>query len=558
MKKNYTFLILLLFYIINSGSYSQVWLSSYNGPANGDDKCAAMKVDAAGNVYITGYSTGIGTSKDITTIKYNSSGVQQWAQRYNGPGNGADEAYAITIDAAGNIYITGYCTGVNSSRDIITIKYNNSGVQQWAAIHTSPGYYPDEAYAITIDATGNTYVCGYRYDDNYDNEIVVIKYNSVGSQQWAKDYNGTNNGNEDEAYAITIDAGGNIYITGSSEGSSSGDVTSANKDFVTIKYNSSGTQQWAQRYNNTSANENDEAYAITIDASGSVYITGYSTSATKGKDYLTIKYNSSGTQQWLSKYNNSSADDDDISRSIVLTNNNDVVVTGSSKGSSSTDKEDYLTIKYNSLNGSEIFTARYNDSAANSKDIAYAVNVTASNSSIFVTGSCRQSVSAGSEDIVTLEYSPTGTFRKKYRIVNPGTDAAFGINIDGNNNFYIAGYLSGGSSGYNMSAAKYNDAGLTIITNTETGLPTDYSLAQNYPNPFNPSTNIKFDVKEPAFVKIAVYDILGKELFVPVNEYMRGGTYEVSLQLSNLPSGLYYYKMSAGSFTDTKKMMMIK
>jgi hypothetical protein len=109
-----------------------------------------------------------------------------------------------------------------------------------------------------------------------------------------------------------------------------------------------------------------------------------------------------------------------------------------------------------------------------------------------------------------------------------------------------------------MSAAKYNDASLTIITNTETGAPSDYRLSQNYPNPFNPSTIIKFDVKEPAFVKIAVYDILGKELFVPVNEYLRGGTYEVSLQLSNLPSGLYYYKMSAGSFTDTKKMMMIK
>lgn len=552
MKTKYAFLLILLLYTINSSNYSQVWLSSYNGPANGDDKGSAMKIDAAGNVYITGYSTGIGTSKDITTIKYNSSGVQLWAARYNGPGNSSDEAYAITIDALGNVYVTGYCTGGNSGRDIVTIKYNSSGVQQWASVHSSNGNYPDEAYAITVDAAGNTYVCGYRYDENYDNEIVVIKYTSTGSQQWVKDYNGTNNGKEDEAYAITIDALGNIYVAGSSEGSST------NKDFVTIKYSSAGSQQWVQRYNYSSANGNDEAYAITIDASSNVYVTGYSTSSTKGKDYVTIKYNSSGTQQWLSRYNNSSADDDDISRSIALTNNNDVVVTGSSKSSSSPDKEDYLTIKYNSADGTEIFTARYNDSAANSKDIAYAVNVTLSNSSIFVTGSSRQTVTAGSEDIVTMEYSPTGTFRKKYRVVNPGADAAFDISIDGNNNFYIAGYLSGSGSGYNISAAKYNDASLTTITNTETGVPSDYRLTQNYPNPFNPSTNIKFDVKEPAFVKIAVYNILGKELFVPVNEYLRGGTYEVSLQLSNLPSGLYYYKMSAGSFTDTKKMMMIK
>src|SRR5688572_19919046 len=183
MKKNYILIILSLLWILNLKAVSQVWVNSYNGPANGEDKSNAMKTDAAGNIYVTGYSTGLGTSKDITTIKYNSQGVLQWTARYDGPGNSTDEAYAITIDASGNIYVTGYSVGSNSDKDIVTIKYNSNGVQQWAIRHTSAGEYDDEAYAITVDASGNSYVCGYQYDDDKDDEIVVIKYNSSGVMQ---------------------------------------------------------------------------------------------------------------------------------------------------------------------------------------------------------------------------------------------------------------------------------------------------------------------------------------------------------------------------------------
>jgi len=537
---------------MNTPIFSQVWVSSYNGPGNGDDRSTAMKMDGSGNIYITGYSTGMGSSKDITTIKYNSSGVQQWVQRYNGPGNSTDEAYAITIDASGNVYVTGYSIGSGSGKDIVTIKYNNTGVQQWASRHSSSGNYPDEAYAITVDASGNIYICGYAYDNDKGNEIVLLKYNSSGAMQWIRDYNGTNNEDTDEAYAITVDAAGNIYITGTSEGNSS------KKDFITIKYNSAGVQQWAQRYNNSTVNQDDEAYAITIDAMNNIYVTGYSEANSNGKDYVTIKYNSSGAQQWLSRYNNSSANDDDIARSIVLMNNNDVVVTGSSRSSSSSDKEDYLTIKYNTITGNEDFVSRYNDSSANNSDIAYAVNVTSSNSSIFVTGSSRQTVSSGSEDIVTIEYNPSGSFRKKYRFANPGQDAAYGIMVDGNNDFYLTGYISAAGSSYNMGSAKFINEQLTAITNTEPGIPSDYRLYQNYPNPFNPSTTIKFDIKEAALIKIAVYDVLGQELFVPVNDFLKGGSYEVSFTLSNLPSGLYFYKMTSGSFTGSRTMMLIK
>ncbi len=94
-----------------------------------------------GNVYITGQSYGgTSTSYDFATIKYNSSGILQWEARYNGTGNGNDGANAVTVDQYFNVYVTGYSVGAGSSLDYTTIKYNSSGVQQWIAKCQQPSH----------------------------------------------------------------------------------------------------------------------------------------------------------------------------------------------------------------------------------------------------------------------------------------------------------------------------------------------------------------------------------------------------------------------------------
>ncbi|MFH1527080.1 MAG: T9SS type A sorting domain-containing protein [Bacteroidota bacterium] len=89
-------------------------------------------------------------------------------------------------------------------------------------------------------------------------------------------------------------------------------------------------------------------------------------------------------------------------------------------------------------------------------------------------------------------------------------------------------------------------------------IPTGFKLYQNYPNPFNPRTVIKFQVPSSKFVKLQVYDLLGREAQTLVNEYKSSGTYEVSFDASSLASGLYFYKLTAGKFSQTKKMMLLK
>jgi len=89
-------------------------------------------------------------------------------------------------------------------------------------------------------------------------------------------------------------------------------------------------------------------------------------------------------------------------------------------------------------------------------------------------------------------------------------------------------------------------------------IPTNYNLNQNYPNPFNPSTKIRYSVPQSSNVVIKVFDILGSEIETLVNEEKTVGTYELTWYAESLPSGIYFYRLQAGSFIETKKMVLIK
>jgi glycosyltransferase involved in cell wall biosynthesis len=98
------------------------------------------------------------------------------------------------------------------------------------------------------------------------------------------------------------------------------------------------------------------------------------------------------------------------------------------------------------------------------------------------------------------------------------------------------------------------------VQNISTEIPSGYSLSQNYPNPFNPFTNLEFGISKLGFVSLKIYDLLGKEVAVLVNERLAPGSYSYQFSTVNyqLASGVYFYRLSAGEFTDTKRMMLLK
>lgn len=272
-----------------------LWTVHYNGPANGDDFASAIALDGSGNVYVTGKSTGTGTGLDYATVKYNSAGVQQWAVRYNNPlANGDDEASVLLVDnSTGAVYVTGKSRGLTSGDDYTTIKYNSSGVQQWATRYNGLGNGNDKAVGIAFGTGSKLFVTG-TAKGILNNDIVTLRYNtSTGVATWTKTYNGTSNLN-DVCFGMATD-GNDVFICGATQASLT------NNNYVLQKLSgNTGLTQWTSFYDGYGMD--DFASAVVIDGANDPVITGVSKN-TSTYEYHTVKYNSAGVQQWVGKYN---------------------------------------------------------------------------------------------------------------------------------------------------------------------------------------------------------------------------------------------------------------
>ncbi|MBL8008535.1 MAG: T9SS type A sorting domain-containing protein, partial [Ignavibacteria bacterium] len=102
------------------------------------------------------------------------------------------------------------------------------------------------------------------------------------------------------------------------------------------------------------------------------------------------------------------------------------------------------------------------------------------------------------------------------------------------------------------------NVGPTDVQNNTLGIPSAFSLSQNYPNPFNPSTKISYAIPTEGLVRLSIYNILGRQVATLVNDFRRAGYYDADFNASDLASGLYFYKLESGSFTETKRMLLIK
>jgi thiol-disulfide isomerase/thioredoxin len=110
---------------------------------------------------------------------------------------------------------------------------------------------------------------------------------------------------------------------------------------------------------------------------------------------------------------------------------------------------------------------------------------------------------------------------------------------------------------YQSETISYNDLSITSVNN-ETATPTEFTLLQNYPNPFNPQTNIKFQIKEPGFTTLKVYNVLGNEIASLINDNLSAGSFEINFNASQLSSGVYFYTLTSGNNKQTNKMILLR
>lgn len=117
---------------------------------------------------------------------------------------------------------------------------------------------------------------------------------------------------------------------------------------------------------------------------------------------------------------------------------------------------------------------------------------------------------------------------------------------------------TGWTCGANGIILKTTNGGITAVQQTGTAIPENFTLSQNFPNPFNPVTRIDFDIPTSSFTKLIVYDQTGREIETLVNGQLATGSYKYEWNAGDFPSGIYFYKLQAGEFTETKKMALIK
>ncbi len=542
-------LSLLLFWImivsVSLSQVSTVWEKRYNGTGNGYDEATSIFIDGAGNVYVAGASTGTNSGFDFTVVKYNSDGVTQWISRYNGPANSEDDAYLVKVDNSGNVYISGASTGSGTEFDYCVVKYNSIVVQQWTARYNGPGNATDEVYSLQIDNTGNVYITGYSNGGASSDDICTIKYNSAGVEQWNKRYNGSAN-NDDYGNSIQIDNTGNSYVTGAVT------RTGSDQDYITIKYDANGNQIWTVFYNGP-GNSIDFPSSNAIDVNGNIYVTGYSVGSGTSRDYCTIKYNNFGAQQWVQRYNG--PDGWDEAFNIILDIQGNIYITGNSAGVGTGD--DYCTIKYNN-SGVQQWVARYTGPGA-SNDYCNWV-VPDANGNVYVTGIVGDGA-GNPQNMVTIGYNSSGAQQwiQSYNGTGNEFDSGNALTVDNQGNVYV----TGGSDNPNNTdfyTIKYSSTiGIQPISNV---IPKTFSLEQNYPNPFNPATTIRFSIPVgDAYmrpVQMKIFDVLGREIATLVNEKLQPGTYEVDFEGTNYPSGIYIYKLVTEKFSETKKMILLK
>jgi len=193
-----------------------LWTNRYNGPGNGQDLTGSIAVDGNGNVFVTGGSYGSGSSSDFATIKYSGDGVPLWTNRYNGPGNGNDGASALAVDGSGNVFVTGYSYGGGSSNDCVTIKYSGDGLALWTNRYNGPGNGNDGAFAVAVDGSDNVFIAGSSYGIGGSNDWAMIKYSGDGVPLWTNRYNGPAYGYY-SASSIVIGPDGAVYVVGTSD-----------------------------------------------------------------------------------------------------------------------------------------------------------------------------------------------------------------------------------------------------------------------------------------------------------------------------------------------------
>lgn len=580
---------------------NQVWTRRYSGPLNRSDEARDVAVDASGNVYVTGSSDDETNESnfddhDVTTVKYDSAGNQIWVRRYDAAENdveGGEGGNAVAVDAAGNVYVAGYSSGGFDT--YVVVKYDAAGNELWARNYNA-GNGDAIATALVVDASGNVHVTGQSATEGYtETQYSTIKYKTDGTQLWARSYS---NADKDpaQAYALAVDASGNVYVTGdigtvkyNAAGTRLWAASSAGEDVAvdasgnvyvvgsggTIKYNAAGTELWRKFVRSLARS------LVALDGLGNVYVAesnpngGGSDPDITDFDLATRKYNASGTQLWVQYYNGPS-DSYDAAAGLVVDASGNVYVTGYSEDAET--GYDYITVKYSQTGLPQAVSSFTLINADNNNDIG---ELKDGDTIRFTEAAPRITMRANTNPGVvgSVLFRLDGPIRRRHLENN----AVYSLFANKKTNYFGKVFPTGnymltatpfsaakarGSQGTSL-IIRFNiintQAGNTTAVTSHTSFDTSISEGKNsgslavVPNPFSSRAMIRFTVPGSGYATVEVCNAAGVVVERLYQAWAEGGkTYQVPLERKQLKAGVYLLKVVGNSHAQSSKLVLMQ
>jgi uncharacterized delta-60 repeat protein len=225
-----------------------------------------------------------------TVVQFRPDGSETWESEYNlTPGRTDDAANDVAFDREGNVIAVGRLEMTGESNDLAVVKYSPAGELLWWR-SWNPGVpgSDDEALRVAVDSEGSIYALGTSQSDTAQHgDMVILKYDADGSFRWARRHPWT------YAMGLTIDPSGDLVVLGTTL------LDSANCDYLTVKYTQDGELLWSRLYSSLPEPSIDQARAVAVDATGSVYVTGGTRLADAVRPAAVVKYASDGSPCWV-------------------------------------------------------------------------------------------------------------------------------------------------------------------------------------------------------------------------------------------------------------------
>lgn len=458
-----------------------------------------------------------------------------WTRAYGG--SGFDDGKCIEQTADGGYVIAGTTRSYGAGGyDILLMKIDSVGATLWT--HTYGGSEDDVPLSFQRTADGGYVITGWIGNIfTRDRNVYVVKTDSLGDTLWTRTYGGsTMSGGA--SIQQTTDGGyviaGYVYPNGAEY-----------PDFWLLKTNGEGDTLWTRTYGGSG---DDDVYFIQQTTDSGYVMAGNTNSFGAGnQDVYIVKTDARGDTLWTRTYGGPA---DDWARSAKQTMDGGYIIAGGTSSFGAGSMDSYV-VKTNSQ-GDTLWTRTYGGSG---DDMAYSIQQTADGG--YVIAGYTTSFGAGSMDFYVLRTNSLGGTLWTRTYGGSSSDVASSIQQTTDGGYVIAGEtLSFGAGGDDIYVVK---TGPDVLAATPRLIlnPSAFTLSCS-PNPFNPSTQIAFALPKAGRVSLTVSNLLGQHVATLVNEMQAAGTHAISFDGSALPSGIYVYRLQAGEFVQTKKMVLLK